>query len=184
MMNQQPLNDICFEQPHWKVIARGFDTERWFNDGQSVGTGGIKNPARVKLKLHHRYYRLASSTSTRAAQLGGGWWMSFDDFNTIRHFSDRNQLEFTYAARLFLALPYEWTRVDRIVSAILTAPVDAYAGEGNVANSDKDKWTPIQQAKVTQLYIPGLVSNSTATDLYLKIWEGVRFEYAHNRKTV
>ena len=181
-MDQKPLNDICFDQPHWKVIARGFDTERWFNDRQGIGTGGILSPTRVSLKLHHRYYRLISSTSTRAAQLGGGWWISFDDFNSIRHFAERNELEFTYAARLFLALPYEWTRVDRIVSAILTQPVDAYAGEGKVAKTDKGKWTPVQHLKVTQLYIPGLVSNSDAHNLYERIWEGVQFKYTHNQK--
>jgi len=183
-MDQKPLNDICFNQPHWKVIAQGFATERWFNDGQGVGTGGIKHPRRVTLKVNHRYYRFTSSTLPNAAQLGGGWWMSFDDFNTIRHFSERNQLEFTYAARLFLALPYEWTRVDRIVSALLTQPVDAFAGEGKVSQADMDKWTPIQHMKVTQLYIPGLVSNSDADDLYKRIWESVQIKYTHNQKTV
>ena len=89
-MSSKALNDGCFNQPHWKVIAQGFDTEHWFNDRQGVGTGSIRTPARVELKVHHRYYRLTSSTSTKAAQLGGGWWVSFDDFNTIRHFSEGN----------------------------------------------------------------------------------------------
>jgi hypothetical protein len=181
-MDQKAANDICFDQPHWRVIAQGFATERWFNDGQAIGTGGILCPKRMSLKIHHRYYRLTSSTSARAAQLGGGWWISFDDFNTIRHYAERHGLEFTYAARLFLALPYEWSRVDRIISALLKEPVDAYAGEGKVAKMDKDKWTPIQHMKVTQLYIPGLVSNSDGNDLYNRIWEGVQSKYAHNQK--
>jgi hypothetical protein len=37
------LNLDCFSQPHWEVIARGFDTEKWFEDGQAVGTGGRTN---------------------------------------------------------------------------------------------------------------------------------------------
>ncbi|MDH5587887.1 MAG: hypothetical protein OEZ05_14805 [Nitrospirota bacterium] len=184
-MGTKALNDICFNQPHWKLIAQGINIERWFNDGQKVGSGGIRTPARVKLKLKHRYYRFVSSTSTRAAQLGGGWWISFDTFNTIRHFAERNHLEFSYAARLFLALPYEWTRLDRVVSAQLLAPIDAYAGEGNVAKTEKDKWTPIQHLKVTQLYIPGLISNSNLKNLYETIWEkDIRTVYAHNRKPV
>jgi hypothetical protein len=181
-MAPKPLNDSCFHQPHWKVIAKGFDTERWFNDRQGIHTGGILLPIRVSLPLHHRYYRLTSSTSPRAAQLGGGWWISFDDFNTIRHFADRNGLEFTYAARLFLALPYEWSRLDRVISALLAHPLDAYAGEGNVAKTDKGKWTPMQHMRVTQLYIPGLVSSSDARNLYEQVWECVQFQYAHNHK--
>ena len=39
-----PLNAACFEQPHWKVIARGLHVEDWFEDGQAVGTGGILMP--------------------------------------------------------------------------------------------------------------------------------------------
>ena len=183
-MDNKALNDICFHQQHWKLIAQGFDIEHWFNDGQKVNNGGIRIPTRVKLKPFYRYYRFASSTQPRAAQLGSGWWISFDDFNTIRHFSMRNQLEITYAARLFLAVPYELSRMDRIVSALLVAPIDAYAGEGNVAKSEKDKWTPIQRLKVTQLYIPGLVSNSKTKDLCETIWESIRFEYAHNRKPI
>lgn len=182
MMKLQPLNDHCFTQPHWRVLAQGFDTERWFHDGQASGTGGIKNPSRGTLKLHHRYYRLTSSMSTMMAQLGGGWWLSFDDFNTIRHYAERNGLEFPYAARLFLALPYEWSRLDRIVSAVLAQPVDAYAGEGKVARTTADQWTPLQHLRVTQLYIPGLVSHSGTNHLYEQIWESVQTQYAHNHK--
>lgn len=183
-MAHTPLNDNCFTQPHWKVIARGYDTERWFNDRQGIHTGGILLPTRVSLQLHHRYYRLTSSTSTRAAQFGGGWWISFDDFNTIRHFADRNGLEFTYAARLFLALPYEWSRLDRIISALLVQPLDAYAGQGQVAKTDTGQWTPIQHLKVTQLYIPGLVSNSEARNLYEQVWGSAQVKYAHSQKPV
>ena len=135
------INDICFTQPHWRVVAIGADTEKWFNDGQKVGTGGIKNPTRVHLRLQHRYYRFTSSTSSEATQLGGGWWIEFDTLNTIKHFGERNSLEFTYAASLFLALPYDWSRMDRLVSAILVKPIDAYAGQGNVVKTNSDKWT-------------------------------------------
>jgi hypothetical protein len=110
--------------------------------------------------------------------------MSFEDFNTIRHYAERNGLDFPYAARLFLALPYEWSRLDRIVSAVLTFPVDAYAGEGKVANLATDKWTPLQHLRVTQLYIPGLAVGSSAHPLYEKIWDNVQTQYAHSRKTV
>lgn len=183
-MDNKALNDICFNQPHWKRIAQGFDTEKWFNDGQGVSNGGILFPQRDHLKTYHYYYRFVSSTTPRVAQLGGGWWISFDTFNTIKHYAINNQLEFTYAARLFLALPYEWSRLDRLVGAQLVKPMDAYMGEGKVARTDKDKWTPPQHLRVTQMYIPGLISNSNMKNLYEMVWSDISFLYAHNQTSI
>jgi hypothetical protein len=178
------LNDICFTQPHWRLIAEGFDTERWFEDGQGVGTGGMFSPQRDHLKTSQFYYRFANSTSPRKAQLGGGWWISFETYNTIKLYAQRNNLEFTYAARLFLALPYEWTRVDRLVRAMLVEPMDAYVGQGKVASDKSGGWTPVQHIKVLQLYIPGLIASTNANDLYETVWSNVSFMYAHNQAPV
>ncbi|MDT4291941.1 hypothetical protein RO575_20445 [Methylomonas sp. MO1] len=180
------LNDICFVQPHWQLIAKGISPEEWFNEHNIISSGGINNPTRVHLNQGHRYYRFFSNPSKPEKVLDGGWWLSFDTINTIWHYSIRMELQFTYAARLFLALPYDWTRVDRIVSAILTSPLDAYAGEGNVAKTITEKWTPVQNIKVTQLYIPGLyvkrdVRNESMPQLYESVWKDVRYEYANNR---
>ncbi len=82
-----PANVEAFTEPHWRVIAAGFDTERWFNDGQAVGTGGIANPQATRLPAGHYYYRFASSASPRHAQLGGGWWLDFENFALIRRFA-------------------------------------------------------------------------------------------------
>jgi hypothetical protein len=80
-------NAAVFHQPHWRVIAAGFETERWFNDNQAVGTGGIVNPQPTRLPSGQYYYRLASSSSPRAAQLGGGWWLDFENFALVRRFA-------------------------------------------------------------------------------------------------
>lgn len=192
----QADNQDCFSQPHWRVIAQGFQPESWFEDGQAVGTGGIESPQPVRLMVGHRYYRFASSTSSRAAQLGGGWWISFEDFKTISNFAKDNGYGLSEAARLFLALPYSWTRVDRLVSAFLARPLKAYAGRGKVANSpDGDpreagtKWIPIQHIKVTQLYIPGLYRTNLppedAAQPYKCAFPDAEVEFVHgNRKTV
>ena len=31
-------NADFFDDPRWRIIASGFDTERWLNEGQAVGT--------------------------------------------------------------------------------------------------------------------------------------------------
>ena len=157
-----PANAHCFSEPHWRVIAQGFQTESWFNDGQAIGTGGIRNPQQVHLRTGNYYYRFASSTSSREAQHGGGWWLDFENYRKIQTFAQENGYSIRDAARLLLALPYAWTRVDRLIKALLAIPMKAYAGEGKPAQgasegADKGTvWIPAQHIKVCQLYIPGL----------------------------
>ena len=157
-------NADVFSQPHWRVIAAGFDTERWFNDGQAVGTGGIVNPQPTRLPAGQYYYRFASSQSPRAAQLGGGWWLDFEGFNTIRQFAEQHKYTLREAARLMLALPYAWTRIDLLVRALLRQPLRAYTGlgkpaQGAAGGADRGtRWIPTQHIPVRQLYVPGLAT--------------------------
>lgn len=157
-----PANAHCFSEPHWRVIAQGFQTETWFHDGQAVGTGGILNPQPTHLRTGNYYYRFASSNSPRETQLGGGWWLDFENFKKIETFAQQHGYSIREAARLMLALPYAWTRVDLKIKAMLAVPMKAYAGEGKPATGAKDGadkgtvWIPTQHIKVCQLYIPGL----------------------------
>lgn len=155
-------NRHCLSEPHWRVIAQGFDTESWFNDGQATGTGGILNPQPDHLRTGNYYYRFASSNSPREAQLGGGWWLDFENYKKIESFAQANGYSLRDTARMMLALPYAWTRVDLRVKALLTKPLIAYTGEGKPAKSSKDgadwntTWIPPQHIKILQLYVPGL----------------------------
>ena len=163
----EAANRHCLMEPHWRVIAQGFQTESWFNDGQAVGTGGIKNPQPISLPTGQYYYRFASSTSPREAQLGGGWWLDFENYRKIESFATQNGYSIRDAARLMLALPYAWTKVDLKIRALLALPLKAYAGEGKPAqgaNAGGDRgtaWIPTQHIKVLQLYIPGLFVKGT-----------------------
>ena len=156
------INEACFDQPHWRVIASGLQTEAWFNDGQGVGTGGIRNPQPTRLSTGHYYYRFASSASSREAQHGGGWWIDYENFALVRTFADKNGYSLREAARLMLALPYAWTRVDLLIRVLLKQPLKAYSGEGKPAQGGSNgpdkgtRWIPTQHIKVRQLYIPGL----------------------------
>lgn len=162
-----PANENCFTEPHWRVIAQGFQTETWFNDGQAVGTGGIRNPQPISLRTGNCYYRFASSSSPREAQLGGGWWLDFENYKKIETFARQHGYSIRDTARLMLALPYAWTRVDLKIRATLALPTKAYAGEGKPAQGAKDGadkgtvWIPTQHIKVCQLYIPGLFVKGT-----------------------
>jgi hypothetical protein len=190
----EPQNAHCFSEPHWLVIARGFDVERWFEDGQVVGTGGIANPQEVHLRIGQRHYRFANSTSSQDSQVGGGWWIEHESFKTIEKFAREHGYSLSEAARLFLALPYDWTRVDRLVSAILEAPLKAYAGLGKPAmgggapTRDRNTtWTPMQHQRVQQLYIPGLFVRGARPreQLYARAFPKPEFEFiVSNRRRV
>lgn len=170
-------NAVEFDQPHWRVIAQGFRTESWYADGQAVGTGGILAPQPTRLPAHAYYYRFASSTSSRSAQLGGGWWLDFEAFRTVSQFATDHGYRLKDAARLLLALPYDWTKVDLLVKALLRVPMRAYTGVGKPAQGGKGgadagtRWIPSQRVQVRQLYIPGLFVIGRARQLYEEVFE-------------
>lgn len=180
----EPANGHCFSEPHWRVIAQGFQTESWFNDGQAVGTGGIRNPQPTHLPVGNYYYRFASSSSSREVQLGGGWWLDFENYKKVQMFAQQHGYSIRDAARLMLALPYAWTRVDLRIRAVLGVPMKAYAGEGKSAQGAKDGgdkgtvWVPTQHIRVCQLYIPGLFVKGTRPreQLYEKVFSSPSIE--------
>lgn len=170
--SQDAANALEFAQPHWRVIAAGFETERWFNDGKAVGTGGIAIPQATRMPAGHFYYRFASSASPRAAQLGGGWWLDFENFVIIRDFARENDYSLREAARLMLALPYAWTHADLLVRALLRVRLRAWTGlgkpaQGSETGADKGtRWIPTQHVVVRQLYVPGLYVPNRKIQLY------------------
>ena len=173
-------NALEFDQPHWRVIALGFDTEKWFNDGQAVGTGGILMPQPTRLPSGQYYYRFANSLSSRSAQRGGGWWIEYEAFKKIEKFAVDNGYRLKDAARLVLALPYDWTKVDLLVKARLRLPLRAYTGlgkfaEGKPGGPDKGtKWIPTQHQKVRQLYIPGLLVRGRQQQLWETVFDDLK----------
>jgi hypothetical protein len=155
-------NAEAFAQPHWRVIARGHDVERWFDDGQAMDTGGILLPQPTRLPAGQYYYRFASSTSSRSTRVSGGWWIDFEIFHRIERFAADHGHRLRDAARLLLALPCAWTRVDLVLRAMLLRPLRARTDVGKPAQGAKggaDRGTrciPPPRDPVRQQYIPGL----------------------------
>jgi hypothetical protein len=170
-------NATEFASPHWRVIAQGFDTEQWFGENQARGTGGILRPQPTRLPTGQYYYRFASSQSTRDSQLGGGWWLDFEGFKAIERFAEANGYRLKDAARLSLALPYDWTKVDLLVKSLLRLPLLAYTGlgkpaQGGAGGADKGtKWIPTQYKAVRQLYIPGLYVKGRDEQLWQTVFD-------------
>ena len=98
MRSRFSATSACFS------IASGYSVESWLKDGQAVGTGGIANPQPTRLLTGHYHYRFASSSARRTSQLGGGWWLDFENFKLVQRFAADNGYTLREAARLMMAL--------------------------------------------------------------------------------
>jgi hypothetical protein len=124
----------------------------------------------------YRFVDLSKAPSAIAAD--GPWWFEFEHYQRIRHFSLQHKYPLGYCARMFAAVLYEWSDVNAVVRAEVTAgTLLVWKGKGKqVSASGKDprdvstshglvtgtrastpKMTPMQgPLEVLQLYIPGL----------------------------
>lgn len=118
---------------------------------------------RVHLPAGQRIYRFGS-TAAPDLWYAGAWWMRYEDLTKIRAFAERSGVSLGYAARRLLAVKYEWGNANVLLSALVAAPLDAYAGRGRVQVDDRAAaggaydWHP--PTDVMQLFIPGLADAS------------------------
>jgi hypothetical protein len=108
--------------------------------------------------------------------IAAGWWLDFENLARIRRFAVDNGYRLRDAARLMLALPYAWTRVDLLLRALLTHPLRAFTGPGKPAQAPSggadrsSRWIPTQHVAVRQLYIPGLFVRGHSPKLYSQVF--------------
>ena len=126
-------------------------------------TQGMWTIQRIHVPIGQRIYRFGS-TAAPNLWYAGAWWMRFEDLVKIRTFAERSKVSLGYAARRLLAIKYEWGKANVLASALVSAPLDAYAGRGRVQVDDRAAsggtydWHP--PTDVMQLFIPGLVDGS------------------------
>jgi hypothetical protein len=108
--------------------------------------------------------------------IAAGWWLDFENLARIRRFAVDNGYRLRDAARLMLALPYAWTRVDLLLRALLTHPLRAFTGPGKPAQAPSggadrsSRWIPTQHVAVRQLYIPGLFVRGHSPQLHSQVF--------------
>lgn len=180
------LNAAAFSKPHWLLIAKGFKLDDWYNPrggGTAVErNGGIDNPWEASPKLGVRYYRFADLSKPRAQQVGGGWWLEFEQLHKIMEACPSRGLNLSQMARMFLAVPWEWNAADAMVTARLVKPMRVYEGRGRPVRQGKDYTTYsghsavdagadyLGNPEVLQMFVPDMRSHWEAC------WEDVRVE--------
>ena len=123
-------------------------------------------------------YRFYDSNRARSPEAGadGPWWIEFEHFQAIKHFALRNGYSFSYAARLFVAILYEWSEVNAWVSCEITRPLHAWKGRGKrVESTGKDArdlptMTPLQSVlEIYQIVLPGIGGNGSIASKVLRV---------------
>lgn len=183
---EPPLNARLFEDKRWEERARGRteDAAGWrgFN-------GGIEAPERVSLHVGRTYHRFADGRSpSEEDRLGSEWWIDADTLRIIADYaraydSPRN------AARHLLGLPWDWSDCDRLVSAVLARPLDAYCGRGRPARGSHPAdrgttYSPPPELDIHQLYIPGMKDlwRQAFPDAHIEnIWSSTYFSTTEQR---
>lgn len=147
--------------------ARAFDDPLEHQYFKRQAGEGLWSPSvqRIHLRSGQFYYRFVDINRTPQPDWAdGSWWVDFETFRRMREFAEiggqEARLTLGYCARLFLAIAYEFSEVNGYVRALLTHPLDAFAGRGRPirdgdARAQGMKWRP--PPDVMQLYIPYLV---------------------------
>ena len=128
----------------------------------------------------YRFYDTARAATPRLGA-DGAWWLEFEHFQTIRHFALRHGYSLSYAARLFVAVLYEWSEINAVVAARTVVPLSAWKGRGKQMSStgkdarDLPTMTPMQSVlEVYQLYLPGMGGHRSLSPQALEVhWHGI-----------
>jgi hypothetical protein len=128
-------------------------------------------------------YRFYDRRRATTPQLGahGAWWFEFEHFQSIKHFALQHGHAFSYAARLFAAILYEWSEVDGYVACRARQRVLCWKGRGRQVRADEmdqpsrdprdlPTMTPMQgPLEVYQLFVPGLAGPASLAPQLLEV---------------
>lgn len=170
MSTPRAINEYCFSQSYYWLEA-------------NKGMVWIR---RIHLHPYQRYYRFTSYSVGKEDRISGSWWFDYENYLNILDFAKRTDLSPGYAARLKAAITYEWSSVNCVVSALLKAPLDAYAGKGK-EQIEEDQRAPgrvyLPDPQIMQLYIPGLkdVQTKSVSAICKQAFPVYKFEHLVSR---
>ncbi len=152
--------------------------EKYLSQGYIEARKGISIPHPINLHEGQVIYRFYDSTKVHDQKVAanGAWWIEYEYFQKIKHFALQHGYSFSYAARIFAAILYEWSEVDAFVRCQVRNPIKALKGRGKQVKSDcKDPrdlptMTPMQSVlEIYQLYVPGFGGSNSISDSALKV---------------
>jgi hypothetical protein len=155
-----------------------FINEKYLAQGHIEARNGISIPHPINLDTGQVIYRFYNSSRARnpVEAANGAWWIEYEYFQKIKHFAIQYGYSFSYAARLFAAILYEWSEVDSYVRCQIKTPLKALKGRGKqVHSSGKDSrdtptMTPMQNhLEIYQLYVPGFGGSNSISSSTIKV---------------
>ena len=130
-----------------------------------AASAGIKSPHLISLPAGMWICRFASSVNPDGKPAEPGalhqspWWVSSEDFRKLLFATAKSDFNYKFYARLWLAVTTEWSAMDRLIIARVSAPLSAWAGPGKkMRDTMPNGMTFVYEGPrdLTQLYIPGM----------------------------
>ena len=150
-----------------------YSNEKFLVKASIEARKGIIFPHQIDLSQGQVIYRFydSSRVSNPMVAAQGAWWIEYEYFQKIKHFALQHNYTFSYAARLFAAILYEWSEVDSYIRCQVREPIIALKGRGKqVSSKGKDSrdlptMTPMQSVlEIYQLYLPGFDGETSIAD--------------------
>lgn len=161
-----------------------FSQAKWANQevmsqGYHKALEGMSMVRQQELPLGQVLYRfIDTSAGSPESGASGPWWLEYEYFMKIKQFALQHGYSLSYAARLFVAILYEYNEVNGFVRAEVIQPLGCWKGRGKqVRSAGKDSrdlptMTPMQSIhEIYQLYVPGIVRDGSLFRSALKFLE-------------
>ena len=150
----------------------------YLSEGYKKAREGMSMIRPIEIPEGQVLYRFYDSNRARTPKEGadGAWWVEYEHFQTIKHFALQHGYTFSYAARLFAAILYEWSEVNAWVSCEVVKPLHAWKGRGKrVQSTGKDSrdtpiMTPTQSLlEIYQVVLPGVGGKASIASSVLRV---------------
>ncbi|MEM7422313.1 MAG: hypothetical protein AAF334_01250 [Pseudomonadota bacterium] len=181
-------NDFCFEgneHAFWLNKAKGLSYKaevgpdddfqemiKADEQGAWLRNGGIQNPMVEKARAGLAMYRFIATGAFQRYGKGaihGDWWITDNDFYTLKIFAEKHGHALSYAASMLLAIPPNWGDCAHFGRVRLVQTLRAWTGHGKPASSkltpdhsreDRRKAgaslrIPLRHLEIKQWFIPG-----------------------------
>jgi hypothetical protein len=150
----------------------------YVSEGYKKAREGMSMIRPIEIPEGQVLYRFYDSNRARSPQEGadGAWWLEYEHFQTVKHFALSHGYAFSYAARLFAAILYEWSEVNAWVSCEVVKPLHAWKGRGKQVQStgkdgrDTPTMTPTQSLlEIYQVVLPGVGGKASIASSVLRV---------------
>ena len=110
-----------------------------------------------------RLYKFSQASRPESQQVASPWWFTETEFEKMKRFLDLDPGNIGFLARSQVAVKYEWSNMDTLVTAKVMHPIHVFVGPGRwqVEKTARGSNIIFQAPEdVKQCYVPGVVDRA------------------------